>query len=287
MGREEEDLKNKFLVTAIIILAMVASVALGACSRTTSNKLSVVTSTSLLEYIVRQVGGDKVEVTNLVPAAQHPGDFDASPNDIQKVVNADMLLLHGWPGEKYADKMVAAANNPGLSVIKIELQGNWMTPPLQTQAADKVAEILSQADSQNAAAYQKAAEEYKQRVAAKEAEIKAKLAQANMATVNVLCAEQQAGQLKWFGLNVVATYGTPDTLTPQKVQELVDQGNQSNVTLVVDNLHSGKDAGAAIAEELGAKRIILLNFPGGFDNTGTWEKAIDYNVTQIIQAINS
>ena len=69
------------------------------------------------------------------------------------------------------------------------------------------------------------------------------------------------------------------------VKELVDKGREAKVTLIIDNLQSGKDAGAAIAEELDCERVILSNFPGGFDNTETWEKAIDRNVELILEAI--
>jgi len=83
----------------------------------------------------------------------------------------------------------------------------------------------------------------------------------------------------------VATYGRPDSLTPQVVKELVDKGRAGNVSLIIDNLQSGENAGKAIAEELGLKRIILSNFPGGFDNTETWEKAIDRNIELILNAV--
>ena len=98
-------------------------------------------------------------------------------------------------------------------------------------------------------------------------------------------ADQQAGFVAWTGLNVVATYGEPDSLTPQVVTGLVDQGREAKVTLIIDNLQSGKDAGEGIAEELGCRRIILSNFPGGFDNTETWEKAIDRNIELILDAV--
>jgi len=57
------------------------------------------------------------------------------------------------------------------------------------------------------------------------------------------------------------------------------------VTLIIDNLQSGQDAGAGIAEELDCDRIILSNFPGGFDNTETWEKAIDENIRRILEIV--
>jgi len=69
------------------------------------------------------------------------------------------------------------------------------------------------------------------------------------------------------------------------VKDLVDKGREENVTLIIDNLQSGQDAGAGIAEELDCTRIILSNFPGGFDNTETWEKAIDRNIELILEAI--
>ncbi len=69
------------------------------------------------------------------------------------------------------------------------------------------------------------------------------------------------------------------------MKELVDKGREAKVTLIVDNLHSGKDAGAGIAEELGIARTVLSNFPGGFEDTETWEKAIDYNVELLLTAL--
>jgi zinc transport system substrate-binding protein len=54
---------------------------------------------------------------------------------------------------------------------------------------------------------------------------------------------------------------------------------------VIDNLQDGKDAGRGIAEDIGATQINLSNFPGGFENTETWEKAIDRNVDLLLKAI--
>ena len=117
------------------------------------------------------------------------------------------------------------------------------------------------------------------------AEIKGRLAGQNLAGINVICSGMQAAFLNWVDLNVVAFYGRPDSLTPQVVKELVDTGRAENVTLIIENMQSGQDAGKGIAEELGCTRIILSNFPGGFDNTETWEKAIDRNIELILEAI--
>ena len=277
--------KPKILVTFILALVLAAGLALGGCAPAGTAKLKVVTSTSLLTYIVEQVGGDMVDVVNIVPSAQHPGDFDARPSDMQKLAEAALFLVHGWPGEQFVPALIDSADNPDLTLVTIALEGNWMTPPVQLAATDRVATALSQIDSDNSVAYRQAAEAYQEKIVAKQAEIEARLAEVNPSGVNVLCVFWQAGFIKWAGLNVVATYGAPDTLTPQAVKELVDKGREAGVTLIIDNLHSGRDAGAGIAEELGSDRITLSNFPGGFDNTETWEKAIDWNIELILGAI--
>lgn len=276
--------KRRFLAVFAIVLSLLATI-LSGCSTAGTSKLKVVTSTSLLSYITQQIGNDRVDVINLIPPAQHPADFNVKPSDIEKLASANIFLLHGWPGEGYADKLIASAGNPNLTVNKANVDGNWMIPSVQTAATDRVASILSQIDSKNTSAYQKSAEEYKKRITTTETEIKTKLAKVNVSQVNVIASFRQADFLQWAGLNVVATYRDPETLTLQVIKGLVDKGRGAKVSLIVDNLQNGKDAGKALAEELGTKQINLSNFPGGLANTESWEKAIERNVELILGAI--
>jgi len=278
--------KIYFLMTTVIVFCLTAGVAFSGGSRESFSRLKVVTSTTLIAQIAEQVGGEMVDVANIIPPAQCPGHFDVKPGDIQRLTEADIFILHGWQGEKFSKKLIASANNPDLTVVMVDVQGNWMTPPVQQDAVDKITGALVRADASNSPYYLKSAGEYKQTIAAKGAEIRIKLDKANLSTTNVICAEMQAGFVKWAGLNVIATYGRPDSLTPRVVKELVDKGKAENIGLIIDNMQSGKEAGAGIAEELGCTRIILSNFPGCFDNTETWEKAVDRNVELIIQAIS-
>ena len=277
--------KSKTLVPIILVISLIIILLAPACSTSSTAGLKVVTSTSILASIAERVGSDRVNVVNIIPPAQCPGHFDCKPSDIQKLADADLFLMHGWQGEKFSKDLIASANNPSLAVHRIDIPGNWMTPPVQLKAVDALTAILSQADTQNSSFYQERATEQKAMIEAKSAENKKKLADENLKGINILCAEKQAGFAKWTGLNVVATFGRPDSLTPQVLKELVDKGKSASVTVIIDNLQSGHDAGAGIAEELGARRTILSNFPGGFDNTETWEKAIDRNIELILEAI--
>ena len=282
-------LKPRILIAGILVVSLAVSSLLGSCASTETSQLKVVTSISLIAQIVERVGGDLVDVVNIIPPAQCPGHFDVKPGDIQKLADADLFLLGGWQGEMFSQELIDSANNPDLTVVVLGIpsnpQSNWMTPPVQQKAVEEITTALSQVDNSNSAAYQESAAEYRDQIEAKATEIKETLAGENLSNINVICSGMQAAFLKWVGLDVVVFYGRPDSLTPQVVKDLVDKGREAKVTLIIDNLQSGQDAGAGVAEELGCARIILSNFPGGFDNTETWEKAIDRNIELIMGAI--
>jgi zinc transport system substrate-binding protein len=277
--------KVNIVLAALLMITLVASVVLSGCSSDNQDRLKVVTSTSLISSIVERIAGDKVDVVNIIPPAQCPGHFDVSPVDIQKLADAALFLMHGWQGEQFSEELIASADNPDLTVVVVNVQGNWMTPTVYQEAIGVIAGALVQVDAGNSSTYEKAASDLKDVVAAKGAEAQARLSGENLADINVLCADQQAGFVTWTGLNVVEIFGRPDTFTPQVTKDLIDKGRQENVTLIIDNLQSGQDAGAGLAEELGCARIILSNFPGGFDDTETWEKALDRNIDLILEAV--
>ena len=280
---------KRFLVVLAVLISILALLPAG-CAEEGNPGLKVVASTSLITQIVERVGGDNVDVVNIIPPAQCPGHFDVKPGDIQKLAEADLFLLHGWQGEKFSEELIATAKNPDLTVISFDIpsnsESNWMVPSVQQEATDGVAAALSQVDSANSGAYQASADEYKKAIEIKEAELQGRLAGQNLANVNVICSGMQAAFLDWVGLNVVTFYGRPDTLTPQVVRDIVDLGRSENVALVIDNMQSGADAGAGVAEDLGCPRIILSNFPGGYENTDTWEDTIDYNVQLLLAALS-
>jgi len=276
------------LVLAILLIGVAAVPLGGACSSSPEGEtatLTVVTSTSLIASIVERVGGDLVEVVNIIPPAQCPGHFDVSPTDVQKLADAPLFLYHGWQGETFAADLIASADNPDLTSVSLDIAGNWMTPDVQIEAAAAITNHLCQVDPVNCPTYQQRSEQYANAVLAKGSEIQQALDSANLSEINVLCAEMQVGFVRWTGLNVIDTYPRPDALTAQMSAHLVDLGKAENVTLVIDNLQSGADGGKAIAEDIGCARIVLSNFPGGFDNTETWEKAIDHNIDLILEAV--
>ena len=91
-------MKFKNVVLSILCIFVFA---LTACSSNTngkeegSGKLKVVTTYSIIYDMVKQIGGEKVEIHSLVPIGANPHEYDPLPKDVMKMTDADMVLYNG------------------------------------------------------------------------------------------------------------------------------------------------------------------------------------------------
>ncbi len=60
-----------------------------------NEKLKVVTSFTIIADMAREIGGDLVEVYNLVPSGTDPHEYEPLPNDIKAATDADILFYNG------------------------------------------------------------------------------------------------------------------------------------------------------------------------------------------------
>ncbi|CAN5826820.1 metal ABC transporter substrate-binding protein [soil metagenome] len=57
--------------------------------------LNVVTSTTVLADLVRQVGGERVSVQSIIPAGRDPHTFEPAPSDAISLAGANLLVING------------------------------------------------------------------------------------------------------------------------------------------------------------------------------------------------
>lgn len=87
----------------LVVMALIATLVLAACSDTdkengsgsSDEPLQVITSFTLLEDMVKQIGGDRVEIHNLVPIGTDPHEYDPLPEDMSAAEDADLLFYNG------------------------------------------------------------------------------------------------------------------------------------------------------------------------------------------------
>ena len=77
----------------------------------------VVVTYSVLGAFVRQLVGDKAEVTVLIPDGQDPHDFEPSARDIERINDADFVVANGLDLEEGLDDTLQTAKTAGVDVF--------------------------------------------------------------------------------------------------------------------------------------------------------------------------
>ena len=276
--REKRNLLLYCLSTLLLLL----------CSASCSTKVNtVVVGSSQIATAMHEIAGDALETTNLIPGGMCPGHYDARPADIEAVANSNLFIIHNWQEDKAnIQDLITAANNPHLNVSVIDIIDAPMLPAYQIELGRHILDILCNAYPGNADFYTSNVEKREQRIASKDAELQNRLKQANIDGIKVLCSNMQAEFIKWAGFDVKATYGRPEELSVKQVEQLVTLAKSEGVTLVIDNLQSGGTTTSQnLAHDIGVAHVTITNFPGGFDNTETWDKAVDKNIDLLLESV--
>jgi len=284
---------NKKVIPAAVlaVLLLASTLTFLSCTQSAiqpSDEIDIMAGSSLIANIVQDVAGNTLTTRSLIPADTCPGHYDMKPSDIIALGNCTALFIHDYQ-EYFANinDAVAAAHNPSLNVTVLSVAGNWMVPAVQAEAVSVIAQALEQLYPENAAYYQQRATGRQQAILAHGQQVENTLEQAGLDGMKVICAEMQADFAPWAGFNVTATFGRPEDLSTVDLAQLVDDANQTGAVLIIDNLQSGSTTlGAAIENDVQAIPVTISNFPGGFANTETWEKAIDKNVDLLLGALN-
>ncbi|MEM8605209.1 MAG: zinc ABC transporter substrate-binding protein, partial [Cyanobacteria bacterium P01_H01_bin.121] len=79
--------------------------------------LEVVTTFLPITQFTKAVAGDRAEVTQLVPLASGPHDYQARPGEVQLLTQADVLVQNGLEMEMFLEDMIANAENSELVII--------------------------------------------------------------------------------------------------------------------------------------------------------------------------
>ena len=117
---------NKKSLKKLLFLCLAipfAAVSLWGCSRsdrpsnTGESKLKVVTTLFPYYDFTRQVAGDKVELTMVVPAGLDSHSFEPTPADVQVIRDADVLISNGGALEHWLSQVLSAVDSDSMTVL--------------------------------------------------------------------------------------------------------------------------------------------------------------------------
>ena len=79
--------------------------------------IKVVTSFSVLEDLIRQIGGPRADVKALVGPNQDAHSFSPSPKDAISVKNADLVVVNGLGFDAWSERLIKSSGYKGEIVI--------------------------------------------------------------------------------------------------------------------------------------------------------------------------
>lgn len=181
-------MSNKIQVVAafFLLLSLLSGCAFDDSQQTNANeaqeKLQVVATYSIIYDIVKNVGGERVEVHSLAPIGSNPHEYDPLPLDVQKTTDADAVFFNGLnleAGRSWFDNLLDTAGKKGEDAPVFQLSKGvepmflttegqegeedphaWLDIQNGIKYAENARDALIKIDPDHAREYEKNAESY-------------------------------------------------------------------------------------------------------------------------------
>lgn len=283
-------------LSAFILISLTGLSACGGKSGTANGttgekKISVYTSFYAMYDFAKKIGGEKINLTNLVPAGTEPHDWEPTPKDIANLSKANVLIYNGAGMEGWMDKVLSALNNKKLVVVEaskeIKLIKNehedgaeaenedsgheemeydphvWLNPAYAKKQMEVIKDALVSADPGNKEYYEQNFAEHAKKIDDLDQEFKD--AVSKFSKKEIIVAHEAFGYLcEAYGLKQVAIEGIAADAepSPARMGEIVKFAKENNVKYIFfEELVSPKVA-ETIAREVGAKTEVLNPIEG-------------------------
>jgi ABC-type Zn uptake system ZnuABC Zn-binding protein ZnuA len=184
---------------ALLLLAVTVGGALVGCQATpgpsggAGRPIPVVTTTTVFADMVRNVGGDLVQVTSLVPKNGDVHTFEPKPADVRSVARARLLVMNGLGLDDWLARTITNASSSGTPLVRlaVDLRGVallpgeepgtqnphlFMDPKYVELYVDRIAAGLKQVDPADASRIDAQAAAYKARLGTLDAWVRQQIA---------------------------------------------------------------------------------------------------------------
>jgi ABC-type Zn uptake system ZnuABC Zn-binding protein ZnuA len=297
------------LTRPIVILIATAALVLSACGAGNGGRsngaaaLRIVATTTVFADIVRNVGGDRVTVTSIVPAGAGPEDYEPKPDDAKKLADADLIVSNGVGLDDFLDKLIVAAGEgaatrlvlgDGIPTIAVDGEPNphfWLDPSIVADHyIPSIAAALTKLDPAGAATYQADAASYTTQVTAMDAANKTAIAaipETNRKLVTFHDAFPYFAKHYGFELIGVILANVGQEPSASELAALVEKVKAAGVKAVFSEAQFSPELSHTLAQEAGITSVVttLYNDTVGLPPTDTYLKMMAWNVDVIVKAL--
>lgn len=260
----------------ILILAFAAVLLFnfGSTRKINNGKLQVTASFYPMYFFASRIGGNKVDVTNITPAAAEPHDYEPTTQQIVKIHQSNMLVLNGGIMEAWGSKIkdqLSGSNvlviTTGEGLINKDLDENgqkildphvYMDPILAKKQIAVIEKGFEKIDPKDAQYFQANAKK-----------LEGELDQLNIEFMQGLSSCKQKdfitshaafGYLAaQYGINQVSISGVSPDEEPssQKLAEITKLVKQKDIKIIFFESLVSPKLSETIANETGAKTMVL------------------------------
>jgi len=288
----------------------------GPVEAVSGRKLKIVATTTTFASLVRAVGGDAVEVKAISLPKFNTHFFQPKFSDVRNVQKADLFVQAGLDHELWTDAILDAAGKPrlfrggegniamseGIRLLDVpqgplsraegdvHIFGNphiWMSPENARVMTLNLLERLKRHSPENAAYFDRNADEFLEKLDAKIVEWKEKAAQVRGKEV-VSYHKDIAYFVDFLGLKAQRFYepkpGIPPS--PRELISLEKYIRDNGIKAIVQPIYYSRESTDALAKRSGAKVYIICQNAGEVPGTEDYIGLFDYNVRTISEAVN-
>ncbi len=293
---------NRFYQTVLALTAASGCVGVAAAA-----PIKVASLSTVLSDVARNVGGDKVEVEEIVKGGIDPHEFQPTPGDVEKVGGANVVLVSGKGMEGYLSKLEEGAGggkkfvNVGDEIgasLKLNDDGKviedphwWHSVANVEKAVNVVRDALIAADPADKPAFTAAAAAYETKLEALDKSIKLKVAELGRDKRKLVTSHdafQYFARDYGFKIYPIEGVSTADEPSTHKVAELLETIKKEKVKAVFFENTQNPKVIAEITRETPAKvggelYADGLGTPGG--DAASYIDMMHHNVTTIVDAL--
>ncbi len=238
------------------------------------DKLQVVASFYPLSFFASVIGGDKAEVTNIVPSGAEPHDYEPKAQDLMKMENSRLIILNGGGLEPWQNnieqnidtkKTIIIVAGEGLTTHQMTEGGQnsvdphvWLDPVLAEKMVDKIAQGFLQADPTNGKYYENNAIVLKNKLNQLDARYRQGLN--NCAKKDIITSHSAFSYLSAeYGFNQVSIAGLSPDAEPSSSQlaDIAKFATHNNVKYIFFERLASPKLATALASEVGAQTLVL------------------------------
>ena len=281
-------------------------------------KLHVVATTSILGDVVHQVGGDRIELTTLLPVGADPHSYSAAPQDLRTLSEVQVVFMVGEGVEETLlpvlenreGNSALVAVNTGLALQELpadthkadnQAEGEhqhaldphtWTAGPSVIHWVEQIEQSLSALDPANAATYQANAAAYRSKLEALDQEIQRAVAVIPAANRKLVTDHDDFGYFAdRYGFTlvgaVIPSFSTLAAPSAQELAALQQQVAAEGVKAIFVGTTVNPELADQMAHDLGIAVVPLYtdSLSGADGPAATYLDMMHYNVQAIVAAL--